>query len=99
MLPERWRRVEQLYRDGLGQPPTKRAKFLAEACGDDQDLLREVESLLAQEDSPTTRLTNRSPWEGTVHANAPRMELHAGAQIGPYKLEVPIGAGGMGQVF
>jgi serine/threonine protein kinase/tetratricopeptide (TPR) repeat protein len=97
MLPERWRKVEQLYRDGLGQPPDQRSKFLAEACGADQDLLREVESLLAQEDSPTTGLTNRSVWESSV--NAPRIELHAGAQIGPYKLEAPIGAGGMGQVF
>lgn len=99
MLPERWSRVEQLYRDGLGQPLSQRAKFLAEACAGDENLRREVESLLAQEDSPTTGLTNRSAWEATVHANAPRIELRAGAQIGPYKLEAAIGAGGMGQVF
>jgi eukaryotic-like serine/threonine-protein kinase len=99
MLPERWRKVERLYRDILGQPPDQRAKFLADACGGDLDLLREVESLLAQEDSPTTGLTDRSAWEASVYADAPRIQLHAGAQIGPYKLEAPIGAGGMGQVF
>ena len=99
MLPERWRKVERLYRDILGQPPDQRAKFLADACGGDEDLLREVESLLAQEDSPTTGLTNRSAWEASVFADAPRIQLHTGAQIGPYKLEAPIGAGGMGQVF
>ena len=89
MLSERWRQVERLYHAAWNQAPSQRANFLAEACGGDEELRREVESLLAQEGSlPTLGLSE-----------APGSQLRAGAQVGPYKLEAPIGAGGMGQVF
>jgi eukaryotic-like serine/threonine-protein kinase len=100
MLPERWRQVERLYHAAWNQSPSQRASFLAEECGGDEELLREVESLLAQEGSlPTLGLADRSAWEATASIEAPAKQLQAGAQLGPYKLEAPIGAGGMGQVF
>jgi serine/threonine protein kinase/tetratricopeptide (TPR) repeat protein len=100
MLPERWRQIERLYHAAWNQSPSQRANFLAEACGGDEELLREVESLLAQEGSlPTIGLTDRSAWEATANIAALTMQLQAGAQVGPYKLQAPIGAGGMGQVF
>ena len=43
MLPERWRQVERLYHAAWNQSPGERANFLAEACGGDEELLREVE--------------------------------------------------------
>jgi len=99
MLPERWRQVERLYQAALNQSPSQRANFLAEACHGDQELLREVESLLAQEGLPNTGLADRSVWEARASLQATSAQLQAGSQIGPYKLEAPIGAGGMGQVF
>jgi hypothetical protein len=66
MLPERWRQIERLYRETLDQPPGQRTDFLAEACAGDQQLLREVESLLAQESASTAKLTDRSAWEVTA---------------------------------
>ncbi len=93
MLPERWRQIERLYRESLNHSPSERAIFLAEACGGDAELLREVETLVAQETAPS------SAWEVTAHREAPARELQAGGQVGPYKLEAAIGAGGMGQVF
>ncbi len=89
MLSERWRQVERLYHAAWNQAPSQRANFLAEACGGDEELRREVELLLAQEGSlPTLGLSE-----------ATTSQLQAGTQVGPYKLEAPIGAGGMGQVF
>ena len=43
-----WQRIEQLYHAAREHAPEARAAFLAEACGDDEALRREVESLLAQ---------------------------------------------------
>ena len=49
MDPELWRRVEQLYHRALEQDESSRAAFLERSCEDDEELRREVESLLAHE--------------------------------------------------
>ena len=45
MTPERWQQVSQLYHAALARDD--RSPFLAEACGGDEPLRRELESLLA----------------------------------------------------
>src|SRR5436190_495853 len=57
-------------------------------AGADPELRKEVESMLSQDGSPPALAT-----ESTVTVFA------AGTQLGPYKIEAPIGAGGMGAVF
>jgi hypothetical protein len=44
---ERWQKVERLYHAVLECEESERAAFLARACGDDEVLRREVESLLS----------------------------------------------------
>jgi hypothetical protein len=44
---QRWAEIESLYQDALERDRTERSVWLQQACGDDTDLLREVESLLA----------------------------------------------------
>lgn len=48
MSPDRFRKVEELYHEALEREPAGRASFLADACRDDDELKREVESLLEQ---------------------------------------------------
>jgi len=48
MEPERYREAERLCLLALEREEGERAAFLQEACGGDEALLREVESLLAQ---------------------------------------------------
>ena len=57
MTPERWQRVSELYEAVLDRPAGEREAFLADLCGADTGLRREVESLLAQDDrrSPLDR--------------------------------------------
>ena len=50
MTPQRHRQAGELYHAALERPARERAAFLAEACGGDEGLRREVESLLAAED-------------------------------------------------
>ena len=51
MSPERLRKVEEIYHAVLEISPSGRARFLAESCGEDIELRREVESLLSFEKS------------------------------------------------
>ena len=46
MTPERWREVEQVYQSTMDREPRLRAAFLSEACSGDEELRREVDSLL-----------------------------------------------------
>ena len=47
MTPERWHQVEGVFREALARSPSRRNLFLENACRDDSDLRREVQSLLA----------------------------------------------------
>ena len=47
MEPERLRQIEQLFHSAVTMEKDRRADFLREACGADESLRREVESLLA----------------------------------------------------
>ena len=97
--PDRWDAVERLCHAALARPVHERAAFLAEACGGDDGLRREVESLLAQEQSPIDLLTG-----GAVIAAAGLMtdvghSALSGQRLGAYQILAPIGAGGMGEVY
>jgi serine/threonine-protein kinase len=83
--PERWRSVEELYRAAAEHPPDARAAFLKETCPD-EDLRREVESLLRFEHKGDT-LMQHSPW-------AQSSGLKPGMRLGPYEIESRLGAGG-----
>ena len=49
MTPERWQQVARVYQSALERAPAARGAFLADACRDDSDWRREVESLLARD--------------------------------------------------
>lgn len=47
MKPDRWKQIERIYYDAIECAPENRSAFLDEACQDDLDLRREVESLIS----------------------------------------------------
>lgn len=99
MRPERWQQVSQLFQSALEREPGERTHYLREACGDDDALRRQVESLLAAHGKAEDGGFIAAP---AVERAAPLLaegEVMRGASVGRYKILKLLGAGGMGDVF
>jgi eukaryotic-like serine/threonine-protein kinase len=97
MTPERWKQVDQLLQEALVRDSAERAAFLSEACGADDELRHEVESLLgfhgrAENFIETPPSDIAADWLAVE-------ESRAGQTIGHYQLMRRIGRGGMGEVY
>src|SRR5438128_3541106 len=109
MTATRWSEVERLYHAALERPADERAAFLIEACAGDDDLRREVESLLAYrtkaQDFIEVPAGRGDPMSSAV--SKPARNLHdrqgpgrlVGRVLGAYEVTALIGAGGMGEVY
>jgi dienelactone hydrolase len=105
MSPERWQQVQTLFHRAAAQPASERGDFLARTCGDDLTLRHDIEDLLQKHELSTQMLDNPA-WNnngpaGETNGNgsqATSTSVQSG-QLGPYRLEGRIGAGGMGEVF
>lgn len=86
MDADRYQRAKRLFLEATEQPTGERESFIARACGDDAELRREVEALLAASDQAPT-------------GDAPAVSLHSAPQIAGYRIESELARGGMGVVY
>jgi serine/threonine protein kinase len=101
MTPERWRAVEIVLRQALGLEPARREAFIANACAGDEELEREVASLLASYDRGDDEFLERPAAEafGSVLVGQPLIERVTRALAGRYAIERELAHGGMATVF
>ena len=89
-------RAKELFLDALTRPPTERAAFLAQACCGDQELRREVDSLLAFHDDDEE--ADDAPPAPVEETGVPRFS--AGQVVASrYRIIARLGRGGMGEVW
>ena len=96
MTPEQWTLAERLYHEAARIAIADRGSWLARACGGDEVVRREVESLLAQDASRTGVLDGHAFDRITSEAEH---ESLVGRRIGGYEFLSLIDEGGMGQVY
>ena len=103
--PERWRRTKELYHSALKVEADRRAVFLMAACRDDDELRREVESLLSYEKSaadfieqPAFELAARLMAKDANLQEPPGVEM-TGVVLPRFRVLEKIGRGGMGVVY
>jgi serine/threonine protein kinase/Tol biopolymer transport system component len=86
MTIDRDQQVRDLYEATLREPVAERAEFVARRAGGDVELQNAVEMRLSQHGD-------------TVIPSGPDSNIPIGAQIGSYRIDALLGAGGMGVVY
>jgi serine/threonine protein kinase/Tol biopolymer transport system component len=97
MTDLRWKLVESVFQGALALKEGEQESYLAQACHGDEDLFREVTSLLHHYHRRDPLLDN-SHVPGLL-AGQRTHALKQGDSVGPYKIVSPLGSGGMGEVY
>ena len=101
MTPERWQRIKKILDLAAAAPALQRRSILKQECGEDAQLLREVEALFNLDDE-VDDFIEEPLW--TLHRQAQDFSSEAedpvpGRRIGPYEIQKLLGRGGMGSVY
>ncbi|MDQ2746447.1 MAG: serine/threonine protein kinase [Acidobacteriota bacterium] len=101
MNAERWKQIDELFDAVLEIPNERREAFLSEKCGGDDELKLEVISLLDAQKETERFLENSAMnlMAKEIAHNRTDVFSFVGQEFGTYKIEKPIGAGGMGEVY
>jgi Tol biopolymer transport system component len=99
VTPEQWRQVKELFRSALARDPEDRATFLEPLYAGDDELRREVESLLASFSESDSFIENPIAESAAQLLASARPKSVIGQRLGPYHITALLGEGGMGAVY
>ncbi|MGB7067893.1 MAG: serine/threonine-protein kinase [Pyrinomonadaceae bacterium] len=100
MDAKRLKQIEVIYHAALETPYGQRESFLTETCGKDENLFREVKSLLAF-DKTSDSFIDTSPESLAAEMFSPPANNSSliGKEISHYSVKSLLGVGGMGEVY
>ena len=98
MDPRRWHQLEELFHGLLAVAEPERGRALEARCGDDLELRRELDTLLASA-APADDALGEIVGAAADSLSRARQAAAIGRRLGPYRLVSLLGAGGMGAVY
>ena len=99
MTPERWQQIKEIFNSAIQYEPSRRSAFLANACGGDESLRQEVESLIASHAKEGSFIDSPAYEAAAEQIVNEKAELKPGQVIGSYEIIAFISRGGMGEVY
>jgi Tol biopolymer transport system component len=94
-----WQQVQEIFDAALQRPPEKRKEFLDQECGSNQELRREVESLLAAHDESGGFMAEPAVAGMAEALHRATSRFQPGDTVDVYKILDLVGRGGMGEVY
>src|SRR5262249_24960992 len=99
MNPERWQAVGDLFAQALALPPGERTTSVERSSAGDDELRREVLSLLASHKALPSGFVQEKIKHAVIAFHEATVAGGLPARIGPYQVVRELGRGGMGTVF
>jgi Tol biopolymer transport system component len=100
MTTDRWARIDQLLDEAMDRPAAEQQAFLDEACGEDVELRREVQSLLAAHQKAEDEFLRLPAFNlAAQHLAAGNHRSLIGQALGTFNILSVLGVGGMGEVY
>lgn len=93
-----WQKIKLIFSDALEIEASEREEFVKEACGDDNQLLQEVQSLLEAHETHGPLDKSPDKLKRALYTQFERQQIKH-KSIGPYKIVDDLGHGGMGSVY
>jgi serine/threonine-protein kinase len=99
MKPKDWDQIEGLFHAALAMKAGQRARYLRQACAENESLQKEVESLISALES-SNGLMEQSAFElGMKVLLGNQADSMVGKVVGAYEIQKLLGKGGMGEVY
>src|SRR5690554_3163375 len=98
MTTERWQKLKKIFSEALVREESELNEFIQKACGDDQQLLEEVKTLLLSYKKKGPLDHSIEDLKSLVFSDF-EIKKMIGDKIGPYNIIDELGRGGMGNVY